>query len=104
MIPRIIQRAIENIIKIFGSKKEFGKQVGETITSLAVISPVTYFFLGKDRKILLTEVQRIYLNKNGELNTREQGHIVAIVYQGSDNIYYKHANDRWFKWNGNDWA
>ena len=106
---KIIEEAIEEVAKIFRSKKSLGKQVGETLAGVAIVGSIVKAVSGNQQeKVILTPVQEIYANGNQliayEPGSRAQGIMVAIIYEGSDNSYYKNVDGRWLTWNGSQWA
>jgi hypothetical protein len=52
----------------------------------------------------VTEIDRIYIDNEGSINHDGRGHCVAVIYEGENGKHYKHTIDRWYVWDGQDWA
>jgi hypothetical protein len=96
---RIVMKAIENVVKIFGSKRNLGKQVGETA---AIVFREAVIVGGA--RVALTKVKEIFIDQNGNVKDQGPGTVVAIMYQGDDGNYYKEADNKMYAWNGSEWV
>lgn len=99
MIARAATKAIENVVKIFGSKRNLGKQAGETA---AIVLREAVIVGGTN--IALTKVKEIFIDQNGNVKDQPPGKVVAIMYQGDDGNYYKEADGKMYVWDGSDWT
>ncbi len=98
-MSRIIMKAIDNVVKIFGSKRNLGKQAGETA---AIILRESVIVGGAN--VAITKVREIFIDQNGNVKDQGPGTVVAIIYEGGDGNYYKEADGKMYAWNGNDWV
>jgi hypothetical protein len=99
----LIDKAIGNIKKIFSSKHEVGKQIGETAAGMALKSIVSHIIVGATT-VKVSETERIYIQSDGTINHTGPGYLVAIIYDGHDGNQYKHTVDNWYVWDGQDWS
>lgn len=108
MLQRALAAARANIKKIFASKHAFGQQIGETVAGLVITGPVAAILVknyrGGDVKVNLSEIDRISIDRSGDINHDNNGTLVAILYKGDDGNHYKHTAVGWYTWNGSDWV
>lgn len=96
---KLIQKALDNVAKMLSSKREIGKQFGET----AAIIFRDYVII-KGAKITLSKISDIHLSRTGSVNNSGEGIHIGKITQGSDGNFYKEVDDKIYIWNGSDWV
>lgn len=93
-------KAIENIAKIFASRRALGKQAGETAAIL-----VRDYVIIEGVKHILQKVNDIFIDGNGNTNEQGIGEKVATTYQSNTGEYIQVTVDgRTFILRGNQWV
>lgn len=98
-MKKIIEKALENVAKLFASKRALGQQLGET----AAILVRDYLVIAGVRKAV-THIKSLYVDRSGNINDQGNGTLIAAIYQTDDGGYYKEMDGKIYTWNGNSWV